>query len=128
MTRVKICGITNLDDGLAAAACGADLLGFVFYPPSPRSVTADVVAPIATAVKRRFGEISLTGVFVDEPADQVLETAHECGLDFVQLHGDESPDIVDLMMERGVGVIKGFRVRGATTLDELDVPANLLPS
>lgn len=85
-TRVKICGITRLEDALAAAQAGADALGFVFYGPSPRNVALEVAAQI---LQRLPAYITTVGLFVDaEPAfiEQVLKTVP---LDLLQFHGDE---------------------------------------
>lgn len=93
MTRVKICGITNLDDALAAIEAGADLLGFVFYPPSPRYVEPSVVARITGELITHYAPLAtqLVGVFVDEPVARVREIMARCHLDLAQLHGSEPP-------------------------------------
>jgi len=86
--RVKICGITSIEDALAAAAAGADLVGFNFHPPSPRWVSPATAAAIAALLPRGVLRV---GVFVD-PAPAEVERAIDCvGLDLVQLHGDEAP-------------------------------------
>ncbi len=85
MVRIKICGLTNPTDALVAAELGADALGFVFAP-SPRRVTPDE----ARAVIRRLPPLVQTvGVFVNEPLDKVEAIRDYCGLDLIQLHGDE---------------------------------------
>jgi phosphoribosylanthranilate isomerase len=89
MTWVKICGITNLDDALAASEAGANALGFVFYPKSPRHVTLETARSI---VAKLPGQIEKVGVFVNETVEQVRDTAKKVGLTAVQLHGDESPE------------------------------------
>jgi len=89
MTEIKICGITNLEDALCAAACGADAIGFIFHPPSPRYVTPERAREIIAALP---GEIFKIGVFVNREASEVERTAELCGLDLLQLHGDESPE------------------------------------
>lgn len=89
MTWIKICGITNLDDALAATEAGADALGFVFYEKSPRHVTVETACAIAAKVPQRTGRV---GVFVNASVDQVRDTARQVGLTAVQLHGDESPE------------------------------------
>lgn len=119
MTRVKICGITNTPDALVAAQAGADLLGFVFYPPSPRCVTPEGVTPIARAVREQHPRIMLVGVFVDEAPDYVAQIAEACGLDCVQLHGDEPAEAVDLLIAGGLGVIKGFRVKDTAVFAQM---------
>jgi len=92
-TRVKICGITNLDDALAAIEAGADLLGFVFYPQSPRYVEPKAVARITEELIDRHAPLSarLVGVFVDEPVARVREIMAQCHLHLAQLHGSEPP-------------------------------------
>ena len=119
MTVVKICGITNKADALAAAHAGADLVGFVFYPPSPRAVEADVVCSIAREVRGEYRALGLVGVFVDEPPTRVAQIARTCGLDVVQLHGSEPPNDVDLLTAEGLKVIKGLRVQGESALEEM---------
>ncbi len=88
MVKVKICGITNREDALHAAACGADALGFVFYAGSPRCVTPEQVAAIV-AVLPPF--VTRVGLFVNEAPERIRAIAEECGLDVLQLHGDEAP-------------------------------------
>ncbi len=87
MTWIKICGITNLDDALVATDAGANALGFVFYPKSPRHVTLETARSIVAQVPQRIEKV---GVFVNETVDHVHDTAKQLGLTAVQLHGDES--------------------------------------
>jgi phosphoribosylanthranilate isomerase len=90
MTVVKICGITNLDDALAAVAAGANALGFNFYKPSPRYITPPRACEIVAQLP---DSIVAVGVFVNEPApDDVQAIADAAGIRAVQLHGDESPE------------------------------------
>ena len=89
MTWIKICGITNLDDALAASDAGANALGFVFYPKSRRHVTLETVCSIVTKVPRQMEKV---GVFVNETVDHVRDIAKHAGLTAVQLSGDESPE------------------------------------
>lgn len=86
MTKVKICGITEVSYARAAIEAGADLIGVVLSP-SPRQVTYDKAREIAAAVKKR---LPVVGVFVNMPADTVNSVASSCGLDWVQLSGDET--------------------------------------
>ncbi|MDT8388983.1 MAG: phosphoribosylanthranilate isomerase [Lentisphaeria bacterium] len=85
--KVKICGITNLEDALAAARRGADYLGFIFAETSPRFVTPEAAKGMVAHVP---ADILKVGVFVDTSADQVVKTLHVCGLDIAQLCGDET--------------------------------------
>jgi len=88
MTEIKICGITRLEDALCAAACGADAVGFIFHPASPRYITPER----ARAIIVRLPEgIAAVGVFVNRKREVVEQTAETCGLNLIQLHGDESP-------------------------------------
>ena len=89
MTEVKICGITNREDALTAFHAGADALGFIFYPPSPRFVKPDRVREITRGLP---GSICRVGVFVDEDPEEVRRIMRFCGLDYIQLQGKESPD------------------------------------
>ncbi len=89
MAEVKICGITNLEDALSAVHAGADALGFIFYPPSPRFVKPDRAREIIQGLP---GSTCRVGVFVDEDPEEVREIKRFCGLDLIQLHGKESPD------------------------------------
>ena len=106
MTRVKVCGITNLEDALAALDAGADLLGFNFYARSPRYVTP---AEARKIIERLPEGTSCVGVFVNEPSPADVERiAREAGLGTVQLHGDETPEFCQEL--RGLSTIKALRV------------------
>jgi phosphoribosylanthranilate isomerase len=94
MTKIKICGITNLEDALTAAAAGADYLGFIFYPPSPRAITPETAT--AVAAQLRAGEKCpiLVGVFVNETAERMAAILDQCQLDLAQLSGEEVPSLI----------------------------------
>ena len=87
-TRVKICGITRVEDALAAAHCGADAVGFVFWQRSARYVTAEKARDIIAALPPFLTKV---GVYVDPDPDWVRETSSLAGLDLLQFHGDEPP-------------------------------------
>ncbi len=89
MTWIKVCGITNLDDALAATDAGANALGFVFYKKSPRHVTLESAHSIIAQLPQRIERV---GVFVNDTADHVRDTVKQAGLTAVQLHGDEDPE------------------------------------
>jgi phosphoribosylanthranilate isomerase len=89
MTEIKICGITRLDDALCALDAGADALGFIFHPPSPRCVTAEQARAIIAALP---SHVVTVGVFVNETPERIGAIADESGIDLFQFHGDESPD------------------------------------
>jgi phosphoribosylanthranilate isomerase len=110
--RVKICGITSLEDALVAAEAGADALGFVFAP-SPRRVTPEQVREM---VHHLPPFVIKVGVFVDSPLQEVQETLSFCGLHLAQLHGQEPPDYCQALYSRA---IKSFRVRDAAFLERL---------
>jgi phosphoribosylanthranilate isomerase len=103
-TRVKICGITRLTDATEAAACGADALGFVFWPDSPRVVTAAHAREIGRALPAL---VSRVGVFVNQSPADVRAIVVEAGLDVIQLHGDED---VAPYADLGVRVIKAVHL------------------
>ena len=114
MVKVKICGITNLDDARSAVAAGCDALGFVFYRKSPRYISPKDVSGI---IRKLPGKIVKVGVFVDEKAQRIKNIAKLCRLDFVQLHGRESVNFCKKL--KGLKIIKAFRVKG--TIDENDI-------
>lgn len=111
MTRVKICGITSLEDALTAVEAGADALGFVFYQESPRHIFPEQAARIISQLPPF---VQAVGLFVNEEAGVVNEVADLCRLDLVQLHGDEPADSCGQIRRR---VLKAFRVRSLTCLD-----------
>lgn len=89
--RVKICGITSLHDAEAAVASGADLLGFNFYPASPRSLTPERAREIIQALRSSTDGVRMVGVFVNHSVPEVQRLMAFCGLDLAQLSGDEPP-------------------------------------
>jgi phosphoribosylanthranilate isomerase len=108
MTNVKICGITNLNDAMAAAEAGADALGFNFYAKSPRYISAETARSITQELP---GSTLKVGVFVDESIETIAMTVDVAGLNVIQLHGDESPGYVDELRRRtSCDLIKAFRV------------------
>ncbi|KPL05663.1 hypothetical protein AMJ85_11315 [candidate division BRC1 bacterium SM23_51] len=116
MVRVKICGLTNLEDARHAARCGADMLGFVFAE-SPRQVAADQVREIVETLRREGLDRPIgVGVFVNTPAGELVGTCVEAGLTMAQLHGDETPNHCRAVSRAGMSVIKSFRVRSPESL------------
>ncbi len=87
--EIKICGISSPDDALVAVESGADALGFIFYPPSPRYVSPEVAAQIIRTVA---GTVTTVGVFVNADVKTVMDTITLCRLDLIQIHGNESPE------------------------------------
>lgn len=88
MTQVKVCGITNEEDALCAAKLGAAALGFIFYPSSPRNINPEDARKIVSVLP---DELVRVGVFVNEKAAEIKRVMKYCGLDTIQLHGDETP-------------------------------------
>lgn len=112
MTKIKICGITNKPDALAAAELGVDMLGFVFYGKSKRCVDANTVRDIVNELPESILKV---GVFVDEDKDRVLDIASDVSLDILQLHGDETPEYC-ASLSGGYKVMKAFRIKDKTSL------------
>lgn len=109
-TRVKICGITRVEDGAAAAARGADAIGLNFYAPSPRSVDLETAAAIRRALPPF---VTVVGLFVNAAPEAVAESAEKVGLDMLQFHGDESPELCGGL---GMPYLKAVRVDDAVDL------------
>ena len=105
--RIKVCGITNLRDAQAACALGAWAIGFIFYPPSPRSVEPAQAARIADSLPHNVRKV---GVFVDSSLREILEVAERVGLDIVQLHGAEGRELVDALLPHFEDVWKAVRI------------------
>ncbi|MGE5294322.1 MAG: phosphoribosylanthranilate isomerase [Solirubrobacterales bacterium] len=117
ITKVKICGITNYDDAMAAMDMGADLLGFNFYPKSPRYIKP---AKAADIVKRLPAFIDVSGVFVNSTLEQIREIAGMCQLDWIQLHGDETTDFCKWLAYDSVKTMKALRVKDVADLQRVD--------
>ena len=111
MTRVKICGITNLDDARLAVEAGADALGFIFVENTPRFMTPEQVAPI---VRRLPPFVTPVGVFWDHPSGHVKAVAEACGLRALQFHGDEPPET---LTGYTLPVIKTIKLPPASTIE-----------
>ena len=105
MFHVKICGITCPDDALAAAHAGADAVGLNFYSGSRRFVDHQQATAIVAALPERVAKV---GVFVNARAEQVRSVAESVGLDYVQLHGDEPPQLISELT--GLAVVRAFRL------------------
>jgi len=105
MTKIKICGIKTVTDALAAMEAGTDLIGFNFYPKSPRSIDVGRCRDIMS-VMRKYGHITYVGVFVNAPAATIRATMETCGLSLAQLHGDETSEMLN---ELNGKAFKAFR-------------------
>jgi phosphoribosylanthranilate isomerase len=124
VTKIKICGIKTMTDALAAMEVGADLIGFNFYPKSPRYISVGRCRDIMS-VMRRYGHITYVGVFVNAPAVTIRATMETCGLSLAQLHGDETSEWLSALdgkafkAFRGVpdaGLLDGFARQDAPAL------------
>jgi phosphoribosylanthranilate isomerase len=116
--RVKVCGITRLEDAEAAASLGAWAIGFILWPGSKRYADPAVAAGIARTMRRR---LELVGVFVNQPLDEIEGLADVLGLTHVQLHGDEGPSFCTAVAQRtGARVIKAARIAGTADLRDLE--------
>jgi phosphoribosylanthranilate isomerase len=113
---VKICGITCYDDAQAAIEAGADLLGFNFYPKSPRYIDPLSAARLIVTIHRLFAPVQTVGVFVNAPLETIVTIMDECGLDLAQLHGDESPVTLAALTGRA---FKALRPKDTADLAQL---------
>jgi phosphoribosylanthranilate isomerase len=111
-TRVKICGITSVADGLTAARQGADAIGLIFYPPSPRLVPLERAREIATSLPAFVARVA---VFVNPSVDEVQAVIRACRPDLLQFHGEEAPEHCRRF---GVPYLRAVRVRSGVDLLE----------
>lgn len=120
--KLKVCGLTRVEDAEAAVSAGAWAAGVVLAPGSPRRATLDEAAAIAAHLKRRA---LVVGVFVNQPLDEVIGVAEAVGLTGVQLHGDEGPSFVTEVQRRaGVKVIKAAGIDDRADVQALDAFRN----
>jgi len=117
IVKVKICGITNYKDAMAAIDMGADLLGFNFYPESPRYVFVEKAAEI---INRLPAFIDVAGVFVNAGLEQIREVMDRCQLNWIQLHGDESPQFFESFFSLNIKTMKAIRVKDASDIERAD--------
>jgi phosphoribosylanthranilate isomerase len=112
--QVKICGLTRADEAMACATLGADAIGLIFHPPSPRHLDDTTAAAVTGAVPEGVAKI---GVFVDARVETILDKTRRCGLTGVQLHGDEPPETVRRLRAAGLIVIKALFAARAPGLE-----------
>ncbi|HEY7064009.1 MAG TPA: phosphoribosylanthranilate isomerase [Chloroflexota bacterium] len=114
MLKLKICGVRRVVEAETALAYGADFLGFVFYPPSPRFLAPEDARDLLAAIRRASPRTdwSAVGVFVNEPAEWVNEVAALCDLDYVQLHGTEPPEYCSRMARPAIKALRLAEIDG----------------
>jgi len=115
--QVKICGLTRVEQAVQCVALGADAIGFVFYPKSPRHLTDDRAEEICLALTDR---VKTVGVFVNETFSNIMNHVERCHLSTVQLHGQESPDLVRHLRNQNLQVIKALFVDGNPSLKDAE--------
>ena len=117
IVKVKICGITNYDDAMAAIDMGADLLGFNFYSKSPRYVTKEQAEKI---IGRLPAFVDTAGIFVNASIEEIHATNSVCDLDWVQLHGDEDPSFCEALLSHNVKTMKAIRVKDQRDIESVE--------
>ncbi|MDD5595039.1 MAG: phosphoribosylanthranilate isomerase [Candidatus Omnitrophica bacterium] len=114
MVKVKICGITNLEDARVSVAAGCDALGFLFYKKSPRYISVQKAKEIIKDIPKNIIKI---GVFVNATEKSIKQVAKECGLDILQFHGNESPEFCKKF--KHYKIIKVFRIKNKSSLKDV---------
>jgi phosphoribosylanthranilate isomerase len=115
--QVKICGLTRVEQALQCADLGADAIGCVFYPKSPRHLTDDQAKKICLALPERVKKV---GVFVNESFSSIMNHVERCHLSTVQLHGQESPELVRRLCKQNLQVIKALFIDGNPSLKDAE--------
>lgn len=113
--QVKICGLTEVDAAVECASLGADAIGLVFYSKSPRFITDERAREICIALPERVKRV---GVFVDETFASIMRKIERCGINTVQLHGNESPELVTCLRRENLIVIKALFLEKKPTLED----------
>lgn len=117
IVKVKICGLTNYKDAMAAVDMGADLLGFNFYPKSPRYVTTEQAAEI---IGKLPGFVDTVGLFVNSSLEEIQEPLGRYSFDWVQLHGDETPEFCEQFRTVNVRTMKAIRVKDENDIERAE--------
>ncbi len=115
MTRIKICGITNIEDALLASNLGADALGFIFYPESKRFIEPERAGEIISSLPPF---ITTVGVFVNQGLDEINSVRDKTGIGLVQLHGDESPEFC---AELPFNAVKALRIKEPSDIARVEL-------
>ncbi len=116
--RIKICGITQIEQAIAISQLRVDALGFILYPGSPRYISPEKIRKIVEALPPF---IKTVGVFVNEPVDSLVAIMQSSGLDLAQLSGNESVTYCHQLTDKGINWIQSFRIRGIEDLDEISM-------
>ncbi|MBU2511844.1 phosphoribosylanthranilate isomerase [bacterium] len=116
-TKVKICGITSKEQAIEISRLGADAIGFILYPPSPRYIEPEKVKQIICAIPPF---VKTVGVFVNENPEKLISIKHSTGLDLIQLSGDETADYTRDLEENSIPIIKAFRIKNKSDLKNLE--------
>lgn len=117
IVKVKICGLTNYKDAASAVDMGADLLGFNFYPNSPRYIEPKKAAKI---INKLPAFIDIAGVFVNASLEEIQQTIYSCQLNWVQLHGDETAEFCQSLGSIDVKTMKALRVKNRKDIEKTD--------
>lgn len=121
--KIKICGMAREADALHAAHAGADFLGYIFHPSSPRNVDPATAAAIIARVRAEFPAVRHVGVFVNQPPEELVRIAGSCGLDFAQLQGAPASRGRDTVVAAGHGAVHVLRIGpGAPEIDLANYP------
>ena len=115
--EIKICGLTCPDQAVACVEAGADAIGVIFYPPSPRYVLPTEAGEISRVVE--LAGAAVVGVFVDESVESICRIADSANLSAVQLHGEESPEMVAELIDSGLHVVKVLKTTGEELLADV---------
>lgn len=124
--KIKICGLKTLEDSLAACRAGADLLGFNFYAPSPRYLTPEDCGEIVQMIKVEFSEVVCVGIFVNHALAEIHEIMDQGWLNLAQLSGDEPPETLTVLGERGFKALRPKSASEAKNLIE-ELPSRSSP-
>ncbi len=117
IVKIKICGITNYQDAAAATDMGADLLGFNFYPKSPRFISPEKAVGI---INKLPAYIDIAGVFVNSSQKEIQEIISTCQLNWIQLHGDETPQFCQSLLSLDIKTMKAIRVKDQSDIEKSD--------
>ncbi len=115
--QIKICGLTDVNEAIRCAKAGADAIGLVFFEKSPRNVSETLAAEISKAIPESIASV---GVFVNEPFDFIMNKVTLCHLDAVQLHGNESPELVERLIKKNICVIKALYMDSEPAVSGID--------